>query len=157
MRNVDPALFSVSRLLNSVYADASLAIDVRLVGNTDQRYVRMTCRLSVAGQSRPRYELIVYPAAGMLTLERYVGTEGVPLLAWRESPAIRRGTATNRLELGCVGDTISARINGTLVASVRDSAHRVGWWSAGVAAFGDRNPANALFEARLDNLILRQG
>ncbi|MFN8559324.1 MAG: hypothetical protein U0531_18965 [Dehalococcoidia bacterium] len=40
-------------------------------------------------------------------------------------PAIRRNDEPNQLELLCIGPTISAAINGTVVASVEDEMSAV--------------------------------
>ena len=67
------------------------------------------------------------------------------------APSIRRGGATNRLELTCAGTRITAMINGEPVASVPDSTYREGRWWIGVGFEGE-TPT----EVRFDNLLLRQ-
>jgi hypothetical protein len=63
-----------------------------------------------------------------------------------------RGTAKNRVELRCVDSTITVTINGTQVATARDTTYRAGrmWIGAnvepGAVAFG-----HVLF----DNMLIR--
>jgi hypothetical protein len=66
--------------------------------------------------------------------------------------AIRRRTAVNHVELSCVGGSIVATVNGTIVASVRDATYRAGrmWTGASV----DRD-ALAFGIAMFDNLMVR--
>jgi hypothetical protein len=82
--------------------------------------------------------------------------DDVPVLI-RLAPMTSRGvvnprTGRNRVELRCIGSTISATINGTEVASARDTTYSAGrmWIGAtvdpNVLAFG-----HALF----DNLLIR--
>lgn len=136
-------------LLPGLYQDTSLAIDVRLVGDPRQKYVAVGCR-SRAGAGQ--YRLLVVPSGGAMTLVRWDGGDNWTTLApARTVEAIRRDTATNRLELSCVGSTIMGTINGTVVATVQDATHREGlsWIALG-------SPSGAAAEARWDNLVLTE-
>jgi hypothetical protein len=68
----------------------------------------------------------------------------------QSSPAIHRGTATNHLELACVGQTISARINGIEVGAARDGALERGR----VAIVVGRTAGSIVVDARFDNFVM---
>jgi class 3 adenylate cyclase len=132
------------------YEDASLAVDVRVIGNTDVQSIVLGCRNAAP---RSGYRLTFRPGQGTGSLDR---TDDVPVLI-RLAPltnggSVRRLTAANRVALKCVGSTISATINGTEVASARDTTYAAGrmWIGAtvdpGVIAFG---------HAFFDNLTIR--
>jgi len=126
------------------HTNASIAADARLVGDFVDRYVLLTCRESRSGG----YGFLVSPEDGTFTLARVeAGSQAVTLIA-QPSGAIRRGTATNRLELSCVGDNITASVNGTQVASVRDSALKEGSFGFALSARG------LSADARFDNLVV---
>ena len=133
------------------YGDASLAIDARLVGDTVDRVVAVGCR-----DQRPTlsdYQLHVDPELGEFALLRTDNDQIVELKASTESPAIRRGNASNRLELTCSGTTIAASINGVQVASVQDSTYREGEMWIATFPYAD---VHVPVEARFDNLVVMQ-
>jgi hypothetical protein len=88
----------------------------------------VVCRLTLkAGQLSGYYVLGVAPALGGFGVERHeVGRAPVQLVPFQSSTAIRRGNASNRLELTCVESTLAVRINGIEVASVQDSTYDSG-------------------------------
>jgi hypothetical protein len=141
-----PGAYSVQ--VGSTYADASLAVEARLVGETDQRYIGLSCR----GQDTPPggYDLEVAPSTDQFRLGRLVEGRMTYLVPWESSPAIRRGNESNHLELACSGTTIAVAINGTQVASVQDNTYLAGRMSIGVGA----QPGSGVAEARFDNLVL---
>jgi S1-C subfamily serine protease len=144
VQKIDPSwTAATAAYVPGTHANASISVDARLVGDFVDRYVLLTCRESRAGA----YGLLVSPEEGTFTLARAETGSQVTLIA-QASGAIRRGNATNHLELSCVGDNISVSINGSQVASVRDSALKEGAFGFGLSA---RNlTADALF----DNLVL---
>ncbi len=103
----------------------------------------MTCRESEIGG----YGFLISPDDGSFVLAKLDARNSVTLVT-QSSSAIRRGNATNRIELSCVADTISASINGTQVASVRDSAHKEGAFGLALSA------RTRTADARFDNLVL---
>jgi predicted lipoprotein with Yx(FWY)xxD motif len=131
-------------------ADATIAVDVRLLGDVMQRTVSVGCRLRQTTEGAYGYRLRVEPGAGLYRLVREDGARDHFLRSDRRSTAIRSGTMTNRLELTCSGTTITAVINGVEVARIQDSTYREGPWTFGAGA---RQPALPV-EARFDNLIL---
>jgi class 3 adenylate cyclase len=132
------------------YGNASLAVDARVIGDTDVQSIVLGCRNAAP---RSGYRFTLRPGQGTGALDR---TDDVPVLI-RLAPMTSRGavnprTARNRVELRCIGSTISATVNGTEVASARDATYSAGrmWIGAtvdpNVIAFG-----HALF----DNLLIR--
>ena len=112
----------------------------------------MACREQY-GQEPSQYELALLPGSGEFALGRFDQGQYTALFPQQPSAAIRRGEASNHLELGCAGSTISASINSTEVASVQDSTY-----GEGQVLFGARVYAGSggLIEARFDNLVLTQ-
>jgi len=96
------------------------------VGEVDGRFISFTCRW--LSENDPAYEgvtayrLRVYPGDSTFILERWEGGESVMLHNGTRPGAIRSGTATNAIELSCVGSTIAAWVNGIQIASVQDTA-----------------------------------
>ena len=96
--------------------------------------------------------LFVAPATGQFALERHDSlTAGAVLVPFQSSAAIRRGNASNHLELACVGSTIAARINGIDVASVQDSTY-----DSGLVMVNAGRSESVAVEARFDNLMIRE-
>lgn len=136
-------------LLPGQFDDASLAVDARLVGETDDRYISLACRRQADAS---QYRLSVVPESGRFALVRWDGTDPVVLRS-SSSATIRRDSATNRLELICSGPTIAARINEQHVVAVEDSTYAEGAMSIGVSALVG---ANLAAEARFDNLVVNE-
>lgn len=148
VRIADPR-FSLLQVayLPGIYADASLAVEVRALGNPPAQSIVLACRQ----QSTPdasAYRLFVSPAGQSFRLFRRDGASSVDFAPLQESPAIRGGNQTNRLELTCARNTISATINGVVVATAQDSAYGSGEWWLGTGV------TNTSGELRFDNLVL---
>jgi hypothetical protein len=131
------------------YADATLAVDVRMMGDTEGRYAFLACRATDAGV----YRLYVDPAAGTFGIIRWDNATQVNLVSNHASPLIRRGNATNRLELRCAGNFIIAAINGVVGGAVQDDTHEAGELALGIGSYTGR-PLPA--EARFDDLHITQ-
>ncbi len=152
IQKVDPEwAYQPAVPLPETYDDAAVSADARLTRESANRYLIVSCRSQPAAVQTTGYRLYVTPDDGKFALIRTEGGTVVRLADWRESPAIRRGNQTNRLELSCAGRTIAASINGTLVASVDDGTYRQGklWLSAG--SFPD---SHTQADARFDNLVV---
>lgn len=131
--------------------DATIAVDVRLLGDTTQRTVSVGCRFRSTPLGNYGYRLRVEPARGVYRLVREDGARDFFLRRDRPSSAIRPGNASNRLEITCSDTTITAAINGTIVATAQDSTYRAGSLTIGVGARGE--PV-LVTEARFDNLVV---
>jgi hypothetical protein len=153
IRKVDPAWDRVSSTrLPIVARDASIAADIRVGGDPSGVFLTMTCR----GQDTPllsAYRVNVRPETGHFWLGRYDDDQYTTLVDWQSTPALRRGTDTNHLELSCVGPTIGLIVNGAEVASVSDTTYAEGRMSLGV---GTASGAPATADGRFDNLVVTQ-
>jgi uncharacterized delta-60 repeat protein len=131
------------------YSNAVIAADLRLVGDTAQRYVRLFCRLGDSGS----YNLVINTNDGSYQLlVDGAAAADVRTLANGNSPAIKRGNESNRLELICAGDVIIARVNNVQVAAVQDSTLTHGQVAIEVGRFAGAPPLVA--DLRFDNLVI---
>ena len=126
------------------YGNAAIAVDAHLVGDAANRAVGVSCREDDQGSG---YFVVIVPGSGSFTLARIDRGTAVELVTQRNS-AIRAGIATNRIELSCAGDSISATVNGTTLATVRDTLHP---GPGGMSFFFSSRTAG---EARFDNLVI---
>ncbi len=131
------------------YADATLSLDARFVGQANDRYLALICR-SQGEESLSDYSLLVDPSGARFMLARFDDGELVGLARWTSSPAIYSGTNTNHIEFSCAGNTLSATINGTEVVRVLDRTFSQGAMGLVVATAREELTA----EARFDNLLV---
>ena len=136
---------------NSVFANLQVAVDARVAEGTEGRWVGIACRLNPKDGTAQFYALLMVPATGQFALSNFDGSRWVHLVPFQSSEAVRRGTASNHLELICVGSTLIARINGTEVASAQDRTYASGYVAVVVGHDQDIST-----EARFDNLIVRE-
>jgi serine/threonine-protein kinase len=145
--NRDAAFVGVT--LPGSYDNAAMAIDARLVDVEANRLVTLICRDNAANHTG--YSLSLAPHTGQLSLGRRDGARSdggtitTALAGPLSVPQIKPGSETNRLELICAGSKISARVNGTQVASVDDSAYRDGELSIGLETEANGPPVKAYF------------
>jgi len=135
----------------NTYDDATLAIDVHMIDSADSRFVVLGCRYS---DNNTGYRVWVDFGAGTYRLfavesngdQRFLRNE-------QTSPAILKGTATNRLALSCSGSTIAVSINGSTVASLKDPKAE---YASGQFLIGASTYSNVpqTIEAHFDNLVV---
>jgi hypothetical protein len=128
------------------YANASVAVDARIAGDVDKRYVLVNCRRQEAPFA---YELHVYPGNASFALDRF-DEAGTKILANDTSPSIKGGNSVNHIELGCAGNAITAKVNGTLLASVIDDKYADGRLSIGAGGI------SVTVDGRFTNLVATQ-
>jgi hypothetical protein len=134
------------------FANVRVAVDVRLVGGVEGRWVGVNCRMVRTGDGLVSgYALQVMPAIGLFAVGRSDAGSMVLLAGPQASMAIRRGHASNRLELTCAGPSVIARINGGEVASVQDRRYGDGF----VTLLAGRAGSMAV-DARFDNLVIEE-
>jgi hypothetical protein len=134
------------------YSDTVIDVTARLTGDTDNRYVTLVCRMQ-PGAGGSEYRLGVIPSVGQFRLSRFDSGKETPFVGWRGDPAILRDTTANQLELTCSGNVITAKINGTEVASSVDTTYTTGGLRIGVGSYPD---ANGPTEARFQSLVVLQ-
>ncbi|MGE3268960.1 MAG: serine/threonine-protein kinase [Chloroflexota bacterium] len=147
----------VSRPINSLayipgaFNDGVLAVTARIIDGADYAFVALGCRAQSTSRSSQYYvQMTATPPA--VRLHRTDDGTLTYLTNWATSSVIRGGTSANRLELRCIGSTISVAVNGAELLSVRDDHYQAGRWSIGAGTFGDMA---GRAEGRFDNLELR--
>jgi hypothetical protein len=133
------------------FADATLRVDARLVGETTGREVILTCRDQHSSHPS-QYRLDVRTDDGSFVLARWDDGKETFLAGWQKSGEIHRDEEANHLELSCVGDTISAKINGALVGSARDTTYQKGQMKIGTGVLATSLPGTA--EVHFKNLVV---
>jgi hypothetical protein len=141
--------------LPGTYADASIAVDVDMANPTPNQFAQLACRVR---DNVSQYRVTFNPATGGVVLVRWLPVSGyeVPRIALTSleirSPAMHLGSAVNHAELSCRGTTITAKLNGTVAASVSDNSLAEGglWIAAGGPGDGQKPVA------RFSNLVVRQ-
>jgi len=142
----EPLVLGLSSL--GRHSDTSIQADVRLAGETADRYVGMACRYQEDAASM--YPLEVNPSRSEFSIVRY--DEGRPFVLFRgSSPEVNRGTGTNSLIFTCTGDEISASVNEAM-ATVHDTTYRDGYVYLWV---GTGTPGVVV--ASFDNLVIIAG
>jgi hypothetical protein len=131
-------------------SNVTIGVDARLVGPTERRYVAVGCRAG-SGGGPGFYRLSVAPDRGAFSLDRQDAAGIVTLTRGSDVPAIRRGNESNRLELTCLGATITAAVNGSEIASVQDATYTDGWLGLNTGNLPD---VTGPTEARFDNLTV---
>jgi hypothetical protein len=141
-----------------MYADSTVAIDVRVFDGPPGPGILATARAGIACRvgENGGYELRIYPTdftsgpsrrtGPRFQLIKFQPGQDVELVDQGPTPVIRDRGEVNRLELTCVGNTITGTINGSQVFSVVDGAYTSGRHAFGVAG--------TLSRGRFDNLVV---
>jgi hypothetical protein len=152
METLDPnAASSLATLLPGTYGDVVVAVDARLVGETEDRLVSVTCRDDPGTTGDTRYRLSVDPTGASFRLELWQGGEAMTLAHGERRDVIKPDNLINRVELRCIGTEITAVINGFEVARVEDGALTEGQVLIGTGLAAGRSGTVA---ARFDNLVV---
>jgi WD40 repeat protein len=146
IQRIDPSVGAPTTVLPGTYADASVSIDARVVGDPNGQLVALACRSSSGPDGDSQYRLSVSPADGSFQLSVWKNGTSTPLVAWTTDTSIHPGTDSNHLELSCADASIDALVNGHRVAHVTDTTLRHGAFWIGVDG--------AQAEVRFDNLVV---
>ncbi len=137
------------------YADAVLAIDARQAIDDPSDNANLTCRRQGEGNGYG-YTANVSANSGRFSVTRRdagpAGAVSTDLVARQASAAIKRGTASNHIELRCVGSTITLTVNGVQVAQVQDTTYP----DAGLWWVQPATTAGSSMETHFDNFSLRE-
>ena len=144
--NATPA----TTVLTGAYADSAIDVDVRSVNAQPGDFVTLACRQQAGGD---RYEFVVLPQSGVFVIQRWQQNQAAQLIASRSSSAFHTGGQINRLELNCRGTGLSARINGTDVATASDNTFAEGRIALGVGSYSRQQ---AQREATFSDLVITQ-
>lgn len=125
-----------------------MAVDARLVGEMEGRYISLSRRYDSTTKSE--YRLSVAPSEKYFQINLWENDESTTLASGAREDVIAPDDAANRLQLSCVGHEIIAWVNGIEISRVEDEALEEGriWIGAGV--FSRNLPGTV--EARFDNL-----
>lgn len=150
VEKLDPEALGVPvSYLPGTYQDVVVAIDVRLVGETEGRYVVISCRDDSVGSGSSHYRFLVDPGDMAFHLSRWEAGEQTTLAKGGRQDAIAPDEKLNRLQLSCVGAEITAWVNGVEVARVEDTALADGKVLIGTGLYSEKS---GTVEARFDNL-----
>lgn len=99
VQNVDPEIGTILSEMPNAYADASIAVDARLVGDVEGRYLAVGCR-STADDD---YRFLVDPGTQYFHLARWMGSQETILRDGYSRDEINPCNEANRLQISCVG------------------------------------------------------
>jgi formylglycine-generating enzyme required for sulfatase activity len=94
------------------------------------------------------YAVLIDPRGGRYAVRKQAGAQTTTdLLAWKESPLVRTGDATNQLRVDANGDTFTVYLNGARLDGFQDGEYRSGM--VGTIAANEGAPVSTM---RFDNL-----
>jgi len=147
-----PVVSAIGSASGDLYGDATIAVDARLVGDTADRTIILLCRVTQESAAHSGYLFQINPSAGQSLLTKLDNGRPATLVPWSPTAAIKAGVATNHLELDCLGNSITARVNGVEVFRVTDPATLPpGDVEIGVSRLA---PGQGTAEARFSNLTV---
>ena len=109
--------------------DSSVAVDAAISGDLTGKYVIAGCRAD--GNQGVGYIVEVHPDTGTVYLTRW-DPDSATGLGTTTSPAVQTGNANSRIEIQCVGNTITGLINGQQVLTAQDTTYTSGTGFIGV-------------------------
>ncbi len=127
------------------YASATVAVDVRVVADTADNYVGVTCRVQQASASA--YWAFLKPADRSFQIVLSKDGTSSKLLAGTAS-SLQPGDARNHVELTCGNSWIVLKVNGQQVAAVQNGDLQGGYFGIAGTSFRDKS------ETRFDNLTV---
>lgn len=128
------------------FSNVGIAIDVRIMTEQANRIVGLYCRGSNSGGG---YIAHIYPQSQEVQLLYADGTVGPIKRA--VSPLVIAGRPSYRLELSCIGRTLTVKVDGAVVMQETDSRYTSGSVGIQCGAF-----PNNLVDCRFDNLVIFQ-
>jgi hypothetical protein len=106
------------------FADIVVEADATQVSDYDHNAYGIACRLDQANRGIGYFFLI--SGDGYASIRWSNGRSLDPIVSAAPSEHIRRGAATNRLRVVCVGDYLALWVNGEFVADARDQRAATG-------------------------------
>jgi hypothetical protein len=151
IEKIDPDANSVPfNSIDGTYKDVVVMVDAWLVGETEGRYVFVTCR----DKGNTYYELDVAPDDSYFRLSRWNDGKVTTLARESGSDAVEPGNAVNQLELHCIGTQITAYVNEVEVIQFDDEDAAL---DEGVVGLGTGISSGSLpgtVEAQFDNFLV---
>jgi hypothetical protein len=146
-----PAVPAVA-LVPGTYEDSAIEVDTRLVADSSGGWVGAVCRSQ--GPTLSGYLLALDPSSGVVDLIRVDQGAWHPLAAGQMAESIRGTDRVNHIELSCMASTISASINGMVVATVQDDTYSDGQLGVTASTNASTNSRQVgAFDARFSNLV----
>lgn len=133
--------------ISGTFSNVTIGVDVRILDDVSGKYGGLSCRISNLGN----YLVQVRPRTRTVRLQYNPSSGGGVLIKSVTSSQVAPGNAVNRLELSCIGSTLTVKVNGTVVIQETDGRFTEG--SAALQCGGDQNLA---VECRFDNLLVTQ-
>lgn len=128
------------------YRDFHLTVEASQVSGPDDNEYGVLVRM----QDRTHLYRFSISGDGYYQVVRLDGDRETPLTSeWKPSDAIRKGVATNVLEVICKGPRMTFRVNGVVLAEVEDATYREGDIALFAGSFHD--PGTGV-EVHFDNL-----
>ncbi|MBN1876119.1 MAG: hypothetical protein JXA33_17985 [Anaerolineae bacterium] len=134
-------------LAGKTYTNTVITVQVRHVQGTVNNWIGVICRQ----QDEDNYYLSAISADGFYLLLLVEDNTPTPLIGPETSESIRTGKARNDLEVRCVGDALSLRVNGSPLFWHMDSSLRT---DGGVALFADAVERGETSVTAFDNFML---
>lgn len=131
-----------------VLSDARVAVDFSIAGDLTGKYAFVGCRDDGSGTG---YMLEAHPDTGRATIWRYDPDNAVNLGAVTDTSVVHVGSANNRIEIICQGNTITGIVNGSQLLTAQDATYGSGDVFIGA---GKNDATTDLLMAGFDNLSI---
>jgi len=145
VHTLDPAAGNSLVRVPVLLANGSISVEARFEGDATDRLLILGCRVNDSANGsldvKEGYFLLVLPGpaktpgTGSMQQVRRDGRKMAPLSQPRQV-ATNPGDRLNRLELSCIGDTISAYINDKPAGESRDNTYGAGLPALGIGVSG---------------------
>jgi hypothetical protein len=106
--------------------DSTIALDVAVNSGSDNAFVRLTCRRAETSDTVTDYGFALTPGTRSWALTKQDATGALKTLASKSGVSSINATGSNHLELDCIGNTLTGRINGQTVVTKHDSTFASG-------------------------------
>ena len=130
-------------------ADVSVAVDFSIGGDLTGKYAFVGCR--AASNYENNYEVEVHPDTGVVNIWKIEPQNATKLATVTDTTAVNIGNGNNRIEIRCVGNTITGIVNGQQVISAQDSTYTTG---AAFIGAGKSSATTAQLLVGFDNLTV---
>jgi hypothetical protein len=103
--------------------DSSVAVDFSIAGDLTGKYAFVGCR---GGDQNVGYILEVHPDTGAVAMWRFDPDDSELLGSTSDTSVVTVGSGNNRIEIRCVGSTITGIVNGQQMLTAQDTTYPSG-------------------------------
>lgn len=128
--------------------DSSVAVDFAIAGDLTGKYAFVGCR---GGDQNTGYTFEAHPDTGDVALWRYDAQSAALLGQTNNTTAVNVGSGNNRIEIQCVGNTITGIANGQQLLTAQDLTYASGSSFIGT---GKSNATTGQLLTGFDNLTI---